>query len=92
MDLVSEWIAMYSKDVYRICFYFTRNEQTAVSITAQVFSEYYLQLQEQKEMIENKYSYKTKTKLCYMAIKKSRKIATSEIVSEVKHDVDSTQN
>jgi len=92
MDLVNEWIGMYSKDVYRICLYFTRNEQTAVSITAQVFSEYYLQLQEQKVIIENKYSYQTKTKLCYLAIKKSRKVATNEMVSEVKHDVDSTQN
>lgn len=92
MDLVSEWIGMYSKDVYRICLYFTRNEQTAVSITAQVFSEYYLQLQEQKAIIENKYSYQTKTKLCYLAIKKARKVATNGMVSEVKHDVDSTQN
>jgi len=92
MDLVNEWIGMYSKDVYRICLYITSNEQTAVSITAQVFSEYYLQLQEQKVIIENKYSYQTKTKLCYLAIKKSRKVATNEMVSEVKHDVDSTQN
>lgn len=39
----------YSSDIYKVCFYFTGDEQTAQDIAVQTFMDYYINLEDVAE-------------------------------------------